>query len=103
MPTSSDGRVYFPGYGDLVSEQDIYSANLDGSDLRNLTAGPTDDGVDHGTTQTVVLSPDESRLAFQSGDGALLTVGVDGGVVHAVLPRGTQTRWIESWQPIPQQ
>ena len=103
LPTSSDGRVYFPGHGEHVSVHDVYSVNLDGSDLRNLTAGPGDDGVDHARPFGLILSPDETRLAFQDEDGELLTVDLEGGSVHALLPQGTQTRWTESWQPIPQQ
>jgi Tol biopolymer transport system component len=103
VPISSDGRIYFPAYGDPVAVHDVYSVNVDGTDLQNLTAEPADDGVDHPRPFNVMLSPDGTQIAFQSEVGVLLTVATGGGRVHAPLSQGPaqEVRWIPSWQPVP--
>jgi len=96
--TSSSGRIFYPGHTAATGTSDIYSALLDGTEIRKLTSFPSG-GADGDWTFDAVLSPDENQVALgRYSDHSLWMVSSDGTAPaeHLAALNGTI-----SWQPIP--
>ena len=93
--TSSAGRVFYPARPRACI--DIYSATLDGTDVRNLTSFPATDAATK--SFDAVLSPDETQVAFlRQAPDSTWVVDVDGqGPAHRLAASVGSIRW----QPIP--
>ena len=88
--TSSAGRVFYPGRR-AAGVIDIYSASLDGTDVRNLTSLGSG-----GISSDAVLSPDEMQVAYLRG--STWVVDSDGqAATHLLSDRSGGI----SWQPVP--
>ncbi len=89
---------YFPENGLPYYDEDIFSANPDGTDEINLT------NTDHGREMDPTWSPDGTRIAFASnrdGNFDIYTMAADGTDVQQVsfLPTGESWQFVNSYEP----
>jgi hypothetical protein len=96
VAVSDAGRIYFPAHGADDPTVDIYSVDLGGQDLRNLTS-PSPRNL---PALGPILSPDQDVVAFRVGedsDGPTWTVGTDGSDMGVL----SGDSGVVSWQPVP--